>query len=485
MRPLHPRARTSTAFERRGGGVPRRAADDRRRQRHRRARARARRARASAPATRSICPAFTFFATAEAIARRGATPVFADIDPATLNLDPADVARAITPRTKAIMPVHLFGRPAPLDELRGARAAARRGRRAGVRLAGDRDARRRLDVQLLPDEEPLRARRRRAGRGQRRRARRADPDAPLPRLAGQEALRVRRLQLAPRRDPGGGAADLPAAARRLDAPAPRGGRALRRARPRRALRAAADEPGHVYHLFVVPLARARPDPRRARARRASATRSTTCRRCTCSRRSRYLGYREGDLPETERPRARTSRCRSGRGSRPSSRSGSSTPSARAVGTVAPARDPVTRHRLWQLGGRRGADRARVVARLLLRFDQLDVPVFYRDYLGARRSCSSSRSSSPSSSRFGFYNRWWRYVSTRDMWGAARGVIVGVASPSTSSSTFVPMHDLRAAARGRVARPAAAARASSPGSRLLARTLIERPQPGRSSRAGRR
>ena len=64
-----------------------------------------------------ICPSFTFYATAEAIARAGATPVFADIDPATLNLDPEDVAARITPRTKAIMPVHLFGRPAPLAQL--------------------------------------------------------------------------------------------------------------------------------------------------------------------------------------------------------------------------------------------------------------------------------------------------------------------------------------------------------------------------------
>jgi dTDP-4-amino-4,6-dideoxygalactose transaminase len=65
-----------------------------------------------------ICPAFTFYATAEPIAKAGATPVFADIDPLTLNLDPDDVAAKITPRTKAIMPVHLFGRPAPLDALR-------------------------------------------------------------------------------------------------------------------------------------------------------------------------------------------------------------------------------------------------------------------------------------------------------------------------------------------------------------------------------
>jgi dTDP-4-amino-4,6-dideoxygalactose transaminase len=70
------------------------------------------------PGDEVICPSFTFYATAEAIVRRGATPVFAEIDPATLNLDPADVERRITARTKAIMPVHLFGRPAPVDELR-------------------------------------------------------------------------------------------------------------------------------------------------------------------------------------------------------------------------------------------------------------------------------------------------------------------------------------------------------------------------------
>ena len=69
------------------------------------------------PGDEVICPSFTFYATAESIARRGATPVFADIDPATLNLDPADVVRRVTPRTKAILPVHLYGRPAPLDDL--------------------------------------------------------------------------------------------------------------------------------------------------------------------------------------------------------------------------------------------------------------------------------------------------------------------------------------------------------------------------------
>jgi dTDP-4-amino-4,6-dideoxygalactose transaminase len=69
------------------------------------------------PGDEVICPTFTFYATAEAIVRRGATPVFAEVEARTLNLDPADVRRRVTPRTKAIMPVHLFGRPAALGEL--------------------------------------------------------------------------------------------------------------------------------------------------------------------------------------------------------------------------------------------------------------------------------------------------------------------------------------------------------------------------------
>jgi dTDP-4-amino-4,6-dideoxygalactose transaminase len=69
------------------------------------------------PGDEVICPAFTFYATAEAIARRGATPVFCEIDPVTLNMDPADVEGRITERTRTLMPVHLFGRPAPLSEL--------------------------------------------------------------------------------------------------------------------------------------------------------------------------------------------------------------------------------------------------------------------------------------------------------------------------------------------------------------------------------
>ena len=69
------------------------------------------------PGDEVICPSFTFYATAESIARRGATPVFADIDPVTLNLDPDDVAARVTDRTRAITPVHLFGRVMPLEGL--------------------------------------------------------------------------------------------------------------------------------------------------------------------------------------------------------------------------------------------------------------------------------------------------------------------------------------------------------------------------------
>ena len=98
------------------------------------------------PGDEVITVPFTFIATVSAIAYTGATPVFVDIDPRTFTMDVAAIEAAITPRTKAIMPVHLYGRPADMDPIveiarrRGlvviedaaqAHGAEYRGRRAG------------------------------------------------------------------------------------------------------------------------------------------------------------------------------------------------------------------------------------------------------------------------------------------------------------------------------------------------------------------
>jgi len=64
-----------------------------------------------------IVPALTFFATASAVLMAGGTPIFADIDPETYNIDIKDVHRKITGKTKAVIPVHYFGHPADLDKL--------------------------------------------------------------------------------------------------------------------------------------------------------------------------------------------------------------------------------------------------------------------------------------------------------------------------------------------------------------------------------
>lgn len=64
-----------------------------------------------------IVPSFTFAATGNSVALTGGTPVFVDIEPATFSLDPEAVAAAITPKTKGILPVHLYGHPARMREL--------------------------------------------------------------------------------------------------------------------------------------------------------------------------------------------------------------------------------------------------------------------------------------------------------------------------------------------------------------------------------
>jgi dTDP-4-amino-4,6-dideoxygalactose transaminase len=69
------------------------------------------------PGDEVICPSFTFFATAGCVARLGAKPVFADSCPVSFNLDVNDAARRITSRTRAIIPVHLFGQAAEMDRV--------------------------------------------------------------------------------------------------------------------------------------------------------------------------------------------------------------------------------------------------------------------------------------------------------------------------------------------------------------------------------
>ena len=83
------------------------------------------------PGDEVVTPTYSFFATAGAVSRLGARPVLVDIDPATFNIDPAQAIAAITPRTKAIVPVHLFGQSADLDPLVDA------GRRFGIPIVED------------------------------------------------------------------------------------------------------------------------------------------------------------------------------------------------------------------------------------------------------------------------------------------------------------------------------------------------------------
>ena len=79
----------------------------------------------------AIVPPYTFIATASTVLQVGAMPVFVDIDPETLNIDPGQVEAAITPRTRAIIPVHIAGRPADMDAL------PEIARRRGLRLIED------------------------------------------------------------------------------------------------------------------------------------------------------------------------------------------------------------------------------------------------------------------------------------------------------------------------------------------------------------
>jgi dTDP-4-amino-4,6-dideoxygalactose transaminase len=249
-----------------------------------------------------ICPAFTFYATPESIARVGATPVFADIDPATLNLDPEDVAARITPQTKAIMPVHLFGRPAPLAALAALglpliEDAAQAFGAAGIATTGVCST-----FSFFPTKNLF-----------------ALGDGGLVACTDQTiADRLRMLRFH-------GSLDkrthelvgtnsrldaIQAAALRIFLPHLPGWNASRRAAAARyaelglggAVELPVDEDGHVYHLFVV----RSPDRDAISARLKDAGIASAAYYVTPSHLQpalRYLGYKPGSLPETERAAA--------------------------------------------------------------------------------------------------------------------------------------------------------------------------------------
>ncbi len=152
------------------------------------------------PGDEIIVPSFSFAATANAVALTGATPVFADIELDTFNLDPAAAEAAITPRTKGIMPVHLYGHPADLVALKeiadrhgillfedAAQARGRERRRHPGRRLGHRI------VLVLPDEEHD-LRRGRDGHHRLRRGGAQHPGAAQPGHGAPLRERGRRLQ---------------------------------------------------------------------------------------------------------------------------------------------------------------------------------------------------------------------------------------------------------------------------------------------------
>ena len=262
------------------------------------------------PGDEVVCPAFTFYATAEAIARVGATPVFCDIDPATLNLDPADVADRVGERTKAILAVHLFGRPAPLEELPPGvpvieDAAQAFGATLGAQRAGALGAAGTFsffptknlfglgDGGLVDDER-------------RRRSPSASGSCASTAPATRSASR-RSGKLPARRDPGGRAAPLPRPPRRLERRPAGGGRALRGARAwASSASSLRTSPATSTTCTSCAPPSATASPRRC-ARQVSAAPRTTRRRSTCSRSTPVSATRPGSLPETERAAPRDDR----------------------------------------------------------------------------------------------------------------------------------------------------------------------------------
>ena len=251
------------------------------------------------PGDEVVCPSFTFYATAEAIARRGATPVFADIDPGTLNLDPADVADRLTSRTRAILAVHLFGRPAPLAELAelgppviedaaqafGSPAIATTGVVSTFSFYPTKNLFALGDGGLVATNDAELAERVR-----------------MLRFHGSKAKKTfEYVGYNSRLD------EIQAAALRIFLPRLGEWTRLRREAAGRyaelglgeVCELPADEPGHVYHLFVCRSAE-RDRIRAALAEAGIESAQYYAPPPHLQPALRYLGYREGDLPETER-----------------------------------------------------------------------------------------------------------------------------------------------------------------------------------------
>ena len=225
------------------------------------------------PGDEVIVPTFTFFATAEAVSVLGATPVFVDVDLETYTLDVAQVEAAVTERTRAVIPVHLFGRPVDMAALQT--VAERHGlalledcaQSFGAMFGGQQDGHARPGRRLLvlPDQEPRRLRRRRPARDRRRRPRRRRAPAPLARLPEEVPQRDRRLQLPPRRDPGGHPARQAPARRRVQRARAVGspGATTRRSTGLDGLVTPEIGDGHVVHQYTVRVLEGRRDAVRA------------------------------------------------------------------------------------------------------------------------------------------------------------------------------------------------------------------------------
>ena len=254
------------------------------------------------PGDEVVCPAFTFYATAEAISRVGASPVFCDIDPATLNLDPADVAPRVGERTRAVLAVHLFGRPVALDELPAAvplleDAAQSFGARLGDARVGSAGIA--STFSFFPTKNLF-------GLG----------DGGLVATSDEAvAERVRLLRFHGSRDKERFEAvgmnsrldEIQAAALRLFLGQVDGWNAARREAAARyaelglgeLVELPEDEPGHVYHMYVV---RSPERDRLAGALRAAGIGCATYYTTPLHLQPVYraLGYEPGSLPETER-----------------------------------------------------------------------------------------------------------------------------------------------------------------------------------------